>query len=96
MTSAARKITDTQTLGKYVECHIFIVVSLASDVFDNTNGMSNIRRLGQGLWLVKNVNFTSGRRPCCQKRHLLKGDLQSDLRMCTKEPTFYDTLIQTV
>jgi hypothetical protein len=21
----------------------------------------------------------------------LKGDLQSDLRMCTKEPTFYDT-----
>jgi hypothetical protein len=21
---------------------------------------------------VKNVNFTSGRRPCCQKRHLLK------------------------
>jgi hypothetical protein len=25
-----------------------------------------------GLWLVKNVNFTSGRRPCCQKRHLLK------------------------
>ena len=34
--------------------------------------MSNVRRLGQGLWLVKNVNFTSGRRPCCQKRHLLK------------------------
>jgi hypothetical protein len=21
----------------------------------------------------------------------VKGDLQSDLRMCTKEPTFYDT-----
>jgi hypothetical protein len=34
--------------------------------------MSNVRRLGQGLWLVKNVNFTSGGRPCCQKRHLLK------------------------
>jgi hypothetical protein len=32
----------------------------------------NGSRLGQGLWLVKNVNFTSGRRPCCQKRHLLK------------------------
>ena len=31
--------------------------------------MSNVRRLGQGLRLVKNVNFTSGRRPCCQKRH---------------------------
>ena len=28
MTSAARKITDTQTLGKYVECHIFIVSNL--------------------------------------------------------------------
>ena len=24
-------------------------------------------------------------------RNYLKGDLQSDLRMCTKEPTFYDT-----
>jgi hypothetical protein len=34
--------------------------------------MSNVRRLGQGLWLVKNVKFTSVRRPCCQKRHLLK------------------------
>jgi hypothetical protein len=28
MTSAARKITDTQTLGKYVEWHIFIVSNL--------------------------------------------------------------------
>ena len=28
MTSAARKITDTQTLGKYVECRIFIVSNL--------------------------------------------------------------------
>jgi hypothetical protein len=26
-----------------------------------------------------------------QSYDLLKGDLQSDLRMCTKEPTFYDT-----
>ena len=34
--------------------------------------MSIVRRLGQGLWLVKNVKFTSVRRPCCQKRHLLK------------------------
>jgi hypothetical protein len=28
MTSAVRKITDTQTLGKYVDCHIFIVSNL--------------------------------------------------------------------
>jgi hypothetical protein len=28
MTIAARKITDTQTLGKYVEWHIFIVSNL--------------------------------------------------------------------
>ena len=25
------------------------------------------------------------------ERSKFKGDLQSDLRMCTKEPTFYDT-----
>jgi hypothetical protein len=45
----------------------------ASDVFDNTNGMSNVRRLmGQRAVIGEKRNFTSGRRPCCQKRHLLK------------------------
>ena len=26
-----------------------ILVSLSNDVFDNTNGTSNVKRLGQGL-----------------------------------------------
>jgi hypothetical protein len=32
------------------------------------------------LLIIRNISF-----------NLYKGDLQSDLRMCTKEPTFYDT-----
>ena len=50
------------------------ISSLSSDVFDNTNGMSNVKRLDQKCWLVDNVKFASGQRSCCQKRRLLKLD----------------------
>jgi hypothetical protein len=50
----------------------FLRATFAGDVFDNTNGMSNVKRLGQECWLVDNVKFASGQRSCCQKRHLLK------------------------
>ena len=51
-----------------------VICPLSSDVFDNTNGMSNVKRLDQKCWLVDNVKFASGQRSCCQKRRLLKLD----------------------
>ena len=39
------------------------ISSLSRDVFDNTNGMSNVKRLDQKCWLVDNIKFASGQRP---------------------------------
>jgi hypothetical protein len=53
------------------------------------------------LWPLKDMNkinlqnlqflMPNNFRKCPLKQEQFKGELQSDLRMCTKEPTFYDT-----
>ena len=57
--------------GSRLVTSIFISKLKLSDVFDNRNGMSNVKRLGQECWLVDNAKFASGQRSCCKKRRLL-------------------------
>jgi predicted RNA-binding protein len=46
MTSAARKITETETLEKYVECHIFIV----SNLWPNLRMNDQVLRVFNGFY----------------------------------------------
>jgi hypothetical protein len=43
---------------------------------------------------VKNVNFTSGRRPCCQKRHLLK--LTNEFHSSSKHYAFNKCILKAL
>jgi hypothetical protein len=64
MTSAARKITDTQTLGKYVEWHIFIVSNLCQYrrcVFSQNYRENAVRNAKSGIFKEKTLSrFMSG------------------------------------
>jgi hypothetical protein len=63
------------------EIILFQTQSLSTKPKRQFNFIKNtLKRLAKRLWL----NFT------------VKGALQSDLRMCTKEPAFYDTNSLTI